>query len=153
MAAPFLDISILLMVDIMNRDPLDDESLGVEVGLGVGDAIVLPAGVAHCCLESDGEYEYVGLYTKVSPLPLSRSRSNTTPLKVIHSLSWKSVKKDKSTNSFTNVTVYKKGSPHWDNNFCHASASETQEKAANARAVPIPECDPIYGKDGHLVRI
>jgi uncharacterized protein YjlB len=47
----------------------------------------------------------------------------------------------------------KQGSPHWDNNFCKADAEETEEKAANAKAVPIPEFDPIYGKDGPLVRI
>ncbi len=88
---------------------MDDEARGVEVSLSIGDAIVLPAGVAHCCLESDGEYEYVGLYPK--------------------------------------------GSPHWDNNFCRADVEETREKAANARAVPLPDCDPIDGKDGYLLRI
>lgn len=72
--------------------------------LRVGDAIVLPAGVAHCCPESEEGYEYVGLYPR--------------------------------------------GSPHWDNSFCHADQGETGEKAANARAVPVPECDPITGKDG-----
>ncbi|KAJ9668430.1 hypothetical protein H2201_001478 [Coniosporium apollinis] len=45
------------------------------------------------------------------------------------------------------------GSPHWDNNFCKADEKETQEKARNARNVPIPEFDPIYGKGGPLVRI
>lgn len=39
---------------------------GVEVILKERDAIVLPAGVAHCCLESFDEYEYVGLYPEVS---------------------------------------------------------------------------------------
>jgi uncharacterized protein YjlB len=39
----------------------------VEVSLGVGDAIVLPAGVAHCCLESEDQYEYIGLYPEGSP--------------------------------------------------------------------------------------
>lgn len=79
------------------------------MSLSVGDVIVLPAGVAHCCLESEEGYEYVGLYPK--------------------------------------------GSPHWDNNFCRADEEETREKAANARAVPVPEYDPITGKDGDLVRI
>jgi len=45
------------------------------------------------------------------------------------------------------------GSPHWDNNFCKAEQGETQEKASNARAVPIPPYDPIYGKDGPLCKI
>jgi uncharacterized protein YjlB len=92
-----------------SRGPLDNEERGIEVSVGVGDAIVLPAGVAHCCLESEGGYEYVGLYPK--------------------------------------------GSPHWDNNFCRANEEETREKAASARAVPVPEYDPITGKDGDLVRI
>lgn len=33
---------------LLGRGPLDEES-GVEVDLRVGDCIVLPAGVAHCC--------------------------------------------------------------------------------------------------------
>jgi uncharacterized protein YjlB len=43
----------------------DEGSVDTEVVLGVGDVIVLPAGVAHCCLESEDGYEYVGLYPKV----------------------------------------------------------------------------------------
>jgi uncharacterized protein YjlB len=45
------------------------------------------------------------------------------------------------------------GSPHWDNNFCKANPEETAVKAANARNVPIPDSDPIFGKDGPLVGI
>ena len=45
------------------------------------------------------------------------------------------------------------GSPRWDNNFCKADATETAEKARSARNVPIPEYDPIHGKDGPLVEI
>lgn len=44
-------------------DPADDDDLVVD--LKEGDAIVLPAGVAHCSLESSPDYEYVGLYPKV----------------------------------------------------------------------------------------
>ncbi|KAH8779008.1 hypothetical protein BGZ57DRAFT_761020 [Hyaloscypha finlandica] len=51
---------------LLGRGPLDAEG-GVEVDLRVGDCIVLPAGVAHCCLESSHGYEYVGLYPKGSP--------------------------------------------------------------------------------------
>lgn len=32
----------------------------------MGDAIVLPAGVSHCSVKSSEDYEYVGLYPKVS---------------------------------------------------------------------------------------
>jgi uncharacterized protein YjlB len=44
-------------------DAEDKDDLVVE--LGEGDAIVLPAGVAHCSVESSGDYEYVGLYPEV----------------------------------------------------------------------------------------
>jgi uncharacterized protein YjlB len=44
-------------------DPADKDDLVVD--LKEGDAIVLPAGVAHCSLESSPDYEYVGLYPKV----------------------------------------------------------------------------------------
>ena len=43
-------------------DPADEDDL--VVNLKEGDAIVLPAGVAHCSLESSADYEYVGLYPK-----------------------------------------------------------------------------------------
>jgi len=95
---------------LLGRGPLDQPDGGnVEVELGPGDAIVLPAGVAHCSIRSENDYEYVGLYPR--------------------------------------------GSPHWDNNFCKAGEDETKEKARNARAVPVPDSDPIFGTDGPLVEI
>ncbi|EPE30557.1 RmlC-like cupin [Glarea lozoyensis ATCC 20868] len=95
---------------LLGRGPLDEESENdLLVDLNVGDAIVLPAGVAHCSLESSDDYEYVGLYPK--------------------------------------------GSPHWDNNFCKAGLEETIEKEINARAVPIPPSDPVFGAGGPLVEI
>lgn len=45
------------------------------------------------------------------------------------------------------------GSPHWDNNFCKGNAEQTREKAVNARAVPIPEMDPVFGLNGPLIGI
>jgi uncharacterized protein YjlB len=45
------------------------------------------------------------------------------------------------------------GSPHWDNNWCKASPEETWEKAEQAKAVPIPEHDPISGFGGHLPKL
>ncbi|KAF2813066.1 uncharacterized protein BDZ99DRAFT_381699 [Mytilinidion resinicola] len=93
---------------LLGRGPLDDPEGGKQLmfQVSVGDIIVLPAGVSHCSLHSEGEYEYVGLYPQ--------------------------------------------GSPHWDNNFCK-KPEETAQKAENARAVPVPEYDPIHGKDGPLV--
>jgi len=45
-------------------DPPTDEDLILDVK--VGDALVVPAGVAHCSLKSSDDYEYMGLYPKVS---------------------------------------------------------------------------------------
>lgn len=45
------------------------------------------------------------------------------------------------------------GSPHWDNNFCKAGEDETAQKAANAKAVPIPDSDPVFGLGGPLVEL
>ncbi|KAG4418286.1 hypothetical protein IFR04_008562 [Cadophora malorum] len=95
---------------LLGRGPLDPETEDdLLLDLDVGDAIVLPAGVAHCSLKSSDDYEYVGLYPE--------------------------------------------GSPHWDNNFCKADEQETKLKASNARAVPLPESDPIFGIGGPLVDI
>ena len=51
------------------------------------------------------------------------------------------------------LLIVQQGSSHWDNNFCKADSAETQEKARNAKAVPIPEHDPISGLDGPLTAI
>jgi len=88
---------------------LDDEKCGKEVDVGVGDVIVLPAGVAHCSLSFEEGYEY--------------------------------------------VAVYPKGSPHWDNNWCKAGPSWTNAKAAKARAVPVPDQDPVFGLNGPLAKL
>lgn len=51
---------------LLGRGPLDEEQEDdLIVELAEGDAIVLPAGVAHCSLESSEDYEYVGLYPEV----------------------------------------------------------------------------------------
>lgn len=46
--------------------PLDDETDGVTFEMKAGDIAVHAAGVAHRNVESSGDYEYVGLYPKVS---------------------------------------------------------------------------------------
>ncbi|KAK4989423.1 hypothetical protein LTR66_007073 [Elasticomyces elasticus] len=58
-----------------------------------------------------------------------------------------------SSDDYTYMGLYPEGSPHWDNNFCQADAGETAEKARNARGVPVPDHDPIFGLDGPLVEI
>jgi len=51
---------------LLGRGPLDiSKEDDVEITLTAGDAIVLPAGVAHCSIYSEVDYEYVGLYPKV----------------------------------------------------------------------------------------
>jgi hypothetical protein len=126
-------------------DPETEGDLIVEIG--VGDAIVLPAGVAQCSVESSGEYEYVGLYPKVCFLYITLSLlllfPSTGPFPLPPSCIVGVVTDDDT----------KQGSPHWDNNFCKVGEEETKEKAENARAVPVSNWDPIFGADGPLVRI
>jgi hypothetical protein len=57
-----------LIANHINSGLLDNEAEVVVVDLCVGDAIVVPAGVAHCSLESEDGYEYVGLYPILSYL-------------------------------------------------------------------------------------
>lgn len=52
---------------LLGRGPLDDLEGSQEISLHTGDIIVLPAGVSHCSLQSEADYEYVGLYPEGSP--------------------------------------------------------------------------------------
>ncbi|KAF2093368.1 hypothetical protein NA57DRAFT_61494 [Rhizodiscina lignyota] len=58
-----------------------------------------------------------------------------------------------SDGGYEYMGLYPKGSPKWDNNWCKAGPEETESKAQNARSVPIPQCDPLYGSDGPLVNL
>ncbi|KAJ4982605.1 cupin domain protein [Stagonosporopsis vannaccii] len=40
---------------------------GIEVDVGVGDVIVIPAGVSHRSLRSKGGFRYIGVYPKEAP--------------------------------------------------------------------------------------
>lgn len=42
-----------------------DTSGGTKIELEAGDVIVLPAGTAHCNLESTEDYKYIGVYPKL----------------------------------------------------------------------------------------
>ncbi|PVH79587.1 hypothetical protein DL98DRAFT_589217 [Cadophora sp. DSE1049] len=52
----------------VGRGPLDavDDGGGL-IHLSAGDAIVLPAGVSHCSVQSSDDYRYIGVYPEGSP--------------------------------------------------------------------------------------
>ncbi|KAI9806528.1 MAG: hypothetical protein M1833_003715 [Piccolia ochrophora] len=113
---------------LLGRGPLDDAAShdGQEVDVTVGDVVVLPAGVAHCSLSSEDDYEYVGLYPKV---------------------------RCATQGHLNHVTDILQGSPRYDNNFCKAGPDETKRKAEVCEQVAIPNHDPVFGAGGPLVSI
>ncbi|KAJ9643128.1 hypothetical protein H2201_009002 [Coniosporium apollinis] len=40
---------------------------GKKLQVAQGDVFVLPAGVSHCSIDSEGDYEYIGFYPEGSP--------------------------------------------------------------------------------------
>lgn len=61
----------------------------LEVSVGTGDVLVLPAGTAHFCLESTSDYRYIGVYPEVSDQEFSsksclhRARCDTHPKDIV----------------------------------------------------------------------
>ncbi|KAF2193524.1 hypothetical protein K469DRAFT_691090 [Zopfia rhizophila CBS 207.26] len=57
----------------LGKSPIDAEvdeegrENGMKLKVAEGDVFVLPAGVSHCSIESEGDYEFIGLYPKGSP--------------------------------------------------------------------------------------
>lgn len=47
--------------------PFDALEQGVQVNVEKGDVIVVPAGVAHCTMSTEGNYTYVAVYPTGSP--------------------------------------------------------------------------------------
>lgn len=45
------------------------------------------------------------------------------------------------------------GAPKWNNNYCQAGEEETRAKAEEAKGIPIPDWDPVYGVDGPLPQL
>lgn len=45
----------------------DDETTGLKIEVRAGDVIVLPAGTAHCNLESSKGFRYIGVYPEGAP--------------------------------------------------------------------------------------
>ncbi|KAJ9307845.1 hypothetical protein DTO217A2_2601 [Paecilomyces variotii] len=85
-----------------------DEDGGLEVDVYAGDVIVLPAGTAHCCLQSTKDYRYIGVYPK--ECPRWRNELGKDPLDV-------------------------------------------EGLRNEISSVPIPNHDPVLGKDGALVTL
>lgn len=44
-----------------------DQDGGLEVDVHAGDVVILPAGTAHCSLQSTQDYKYIGVYPKSCP--------------------------------------------------------------------------------------
>ncbi|KAL4767068.1 hypothetical protein BDW60DRAFT_227067 [Aspergillus nidulans var. acristatus] len=44
-----------------------DRAGGFELSVQAGDVIVLPAGIAHSCVESSEDYQYIGVYPQRCP--------------------------------------------------------------------------------------
>lgn len=70
----------------LGRAKDDNGTDGVEVDIGVGDVIVIPAGVSHRSLRSEGEFRYIGVYPKVSQQakPVYRCGRKLTPHRRLH---------------------------------------------------------------------
>jgi uncharacterized protein YjlB len=49
----------------------NDNDGGQELEVRAGDVIVLPAGTAHCSVQSSKDYEYIGVYPAVTPILLA----------------------------------------------------------------------------------
>jgi len=64
---------------LFGKGPLDADVDGIQVDLQAGDVIVDPAGVAHRNMESSADFEYIGVYPKVSQCrcPYLSSRRGT----------------------------------------------------------------------------
>jgi len=71
---------------LFGKGPLDIDAESVEVDLQAGDVIVDPAGVAHCNIRSSPDFEYIGVYPKVSHV-LSRGSAHYPTIFVCISLS------------------------------------------------------------------
>lgn len=92
------------------------------------------AGIAHCSIDSDGDYEYIGLYPGVS---------GATALLLLHHSDFNVLGQQDKLASGLRFDI------HW----CKDTPERTKELAKAAAEVPIPECDPLYGRDGPLPKI
>ncbi|KAL1792254.1 hypothetical protein ACET3X_010005 [Alternaria dauci] len=51
----------------LGRSKEHDATDGIEINIHTGDVIVIPAGVSHRSLESEGDFRYIGVYPKAAP--------------------------------------------------------------------------------------
>jgi uncharacterized protein YjlB len=76
---------------------------GITISLEAGDALIIPAGVAHCNLGSSSDFGVVGAYPRGLSFDICRGKPGERP--------------------------------------------KTDE---HIRRVPLPKCDPVYGREGPL---
>lgn len=90
--------------------------------------IVLPAGTAHCSVDSHGGFRYVGVYPVVSiPFP-PYLKPQVTGETLIH---------------------HDQGSPRWRNEY-GKSPIDLAAFQAEIAGVATPVLDPVYGVEGYL---
>ncbi|HLU49376.1 MAG TPA: hypothetical protein VK116_14870, partial [Planctomycetota bacterium] len=80
------------------------DARGVTIELGAGDAVVIPAGVAHKNLRASRDFEVVGAY------PDGQSYD-----------------------------------------MCYGKPGERPRADESIARVPLPEADPLFGRDGPLI--
>lgn len=93
---------------------------------------IFEAGISHCSIESEGEYEYIGLYPEVCAI------YNNSHARVADKQMHKGDLVDGS---------------RWDINWAKDSPEKTSELAKKCASVPIPEKDPLYGLGGPLPKL
>lgn len=109
---------------VLGRERDDASQTGVEVDVQAGDVIVVPAGVSHRSVSSEGDYRYIGVYPEVSS-----------------AISIKASFVDKAQEA-----------PKWRNNLCEGE-EDMDALRHEIDAVAVPDHDPVFGKDGPLVEL
>jgi uncharacterized protein YjlB len=101
-----------------------DEHGGLEVDVHAGDVIVLPAGTAHCCLQSTQDYRYIGVYPKVHYIEVNR----------------------------IDMADLFQGCPRWRNEL-GKEPLDVDSLRQEITSVAMPAQDPVVGEDGPLMQL
>lgn len=99
--------------------------------LRMGDVMVIPAGISHCSSTSSSDYRFVVLFPRVVRPQRILVLEKLVPITDHYIL---------------------QDQPKWQSVWCDDS-SETAQRAKETLHVPLPSIDPLYGSDGHLVKI